>query len=176
MSATIGPGADAEATATLELSRADTGFAAAHFSVIGGRAERLHGHNYRVSMRVHGTVGSDGTVVDFTTLKDAIRAECDLLDERTLIPTRSDVVSVAVDGDEVLVREGERRFVFPRGDVQLLAVANTTCECLAAHLLGAVRARLGSLPVRLEMSVEEVPGQGATMTEEARSSSAIIDS
>jgi 6-pyruvoyltetrahydropterin/6-carboxytetrahydropterin synthase len=165
MNVTNGPGSAAEPQATLELSRADAGFSAAHFSTIGGRSERLHGHNYRVSMRAHGVVAVDGTVVDFKTLKDAIREECDRFDERTLIPTLSDVVSVDVEGDDVVVRDGARRFVFPRGDVHLVPVPNTTCECLAAHLLAAVRARLGSLPVRLEMTVEEVPGQGATIAE-----------
>jgi 6-pyruvoyltetrahydropterin/6-carboxytetrahydropterin synthase len=151
--------------ATLELARADIGFSAAHFSVVAGTSERLHGHNYRVMLRAHGAMQADGTVVDFRALKQALRAECALLDERMLLPTGSDVVAVQTEGDEVVAREGARRFVFPRDDVVLLPVLNTTCECLAAHLLAQVRGRLGDLPVRLDLSVEEIPGQGATVTE-----------
>jgi hypothetical protein len=44
-------------------------------------------------------------------------------------------------------------------------VVNTTCECLATHLLGALRERLGSTGYRLELGIEEVPGQGARATE-----------
>ena len=151
--------------ARLELSRGDIGFAAAHFSVVDGRAERLHGHNYRVALRAGGEVGAGGTVVDFAVLKRALRDECAELDEHMLLPAASDAIRVAVDGGVVRVDEGARHFEFPRQDVRLLPVPNTTCECLAAHLLSRVRARLGGCPVRLEVTVEEVPGQGATVAE-----------
>jgi len=149
----------------LDLSRADTGFSAAHFSVVGGRAERLHGHNFRVQLRATGTVAADGTLVDFAVLKRALREECADLDERTLLPTESDRVQVRQDGDTVAATEGARRFVFPLEDVRLLPIANTTCEALAAYLLAEVRRRLGALPVRLELTVEETPGQSATAGE-----------
>ena len=63
-------------------------------------------------------------------------------------------------------REGARRFVFPRSDVCLLPVGNTTCECLAAHLLSRVRDTLEDADVRLEVTIEETPGQGATVAED----------
>jgi len=152
-------------TARLDLSRPDIGFCAAHFSVIEGKLERLHGHNYRVSIRAWGAVGADGTMVDFGALKDALRAECAELDERMLLPGESDTVSLHVDGDSVEARAGARRYLFPRDDVRILPVPNTTCECLAAHLLACTRTRLAELPVRLEITVEELPGQGATLGE-----------
>src|SRR5258708_36500937 len=152
--------------AVLEVSKASMGFVAAHFSVVGERSETLHGHNYRVGLRVRGEVRADGTVVDFAALKAAVRAECDALDHRMLLPGRSPRVRVEERGDgHVEVREGARRFVFPLGDVRILPAPNTTCECLAAHLLEPVRARLGELPVRLEITVEESPGQAATVAE-----------
>jgi 6-pyruvoyltetrahydropterin/6-carboxytetrahydropterin synthase len=165
MSGSIDPAAPESTAASVELARADLGFSAAHFSVVGGVSERLHGHNYRVSLRATGAVGADGTVVDFRLLKTAIRAECTALDERMLIPVECDALEVKTHDEMVELREGQRRFAFPRSDVVLLPVANTTCECLAAYLLSAVRARLGALPVRFQLSVEELPGQGATVTE-----------
>jgi hypothetical protein len=65
----------------------------------------------------------------------------------------------------VVLTEGSRRFVIPRDDVVLLPVVNTTCECLAAHLLGALRQRLGATDQRLRLLVEETPGQGASVSE-----------
>lgn len=153
------------ASLTLELARADIGFAAAHFSVVGGVCERLHGHNYRVALRATGPLQADGSVVDFRSLKTALRAACSELDERMLLPTRSDVVGVRAEGDAVVVVESQRRFVFPRSDVCLLPISNTTCECLAGHLLQRVRDELGPLPLRLELRVEEWPGQGASAAE-----------
>jgi 6-pyruvoyltetrahydropterin/6-carboxytetrahydropterin synthase len=149
----------------LEVTRPDIGFSAAHFSVVGGRAERLHGHNYRVWLQATGAVASDGTLLDFAVLKRALREECAELDERTLLPLSSDRVHVQPEGDHVTVAEGARRFVFPKDDVALLPIPNTTCEALAAHLLAAVRRRLGPLRLRLELSVEETPGQSATAAE-----------
>lgn len=151
--------------ATLELARADIGFSAAHFSVIAGRPERLHGHNYRVMLRAHGHIGDEGTVLDFHALKDALRAVCAALDERMLLAEQSSTLAVQREGDAFLVRGDQRHYVFPVDDVCLLPVDNTTCECLAAHLLSAVRDRLHAAPVRLALTVEELPGQGATVEE-----------
>ena len=153
------------AAVTLELARADIGFSAAHFSVVGGVSERLHGHNYRVGLRAHGTPADDGAVLDFRTLKAALRSACAALDERMLVPTASGSVGVQEDGETVIITEAQRRFVMPRSDVCLLPVSNTTCECLAQHLLHVVREQLGPLPLRLELRVEELPGQGAVARE-----------
>ena len=152
--------------AVLEVDKPVHGFAAAHFSVLDEGTEPLHGHNYRVRLRASGAVRGDGSVVDFASLKAAIAAECEALDHSVLLPTGSDRVAVSERGDgHVEVREGERCFVFPRAEVRLLPIVNTTCECLAGHLLAGVRRRLGEAPVRLELSVEESPGQGATVAE-----------
>ncbi|HKR97957.1 MAG TPA: 6-carboxytetrahydropterin synthase [Candidatus Dormibacteraeota bacterium] len=154
-----------EAAATLELTRADIGFAAAHFSVLDARSERLHGHNYLVSLRVSGAVRANGTLLDFGELKRALRTACAELDERTLLPARSPAVHVEESHGEVEVRCESQRYVFPQTDVRLLPIVNTTCECLAEYLLGVVRAGLGEHPVRLELRVEEAPGQGASVSE-----------
>jgi 6-pyruvoyltetrahydropterin/6-carboxytetrahydropterin synthase len=151
--------------ASLELARADIGFSAAHFSIHQGRSERLHGHNYLVRLTVHGSIGDEGTVVDFSALKVELRALCAELDERMLVPMHSPQIGIEETAEGVRLTEGSRRFLIPSGDVALLPVVNTTCECLAAHLLGRIRARVGSTDYRLTLLVEEVPGQGAAVAE-----------
>lgn len=151
--------------ATLTVAQASLGFSAAHFSVLEGGSEPLHGHNYRVAVRATGVVGEHGTVVDFAALKEAVRRTCQGVDHRMLVPTRCPAVAVRVEGDHVELRQGRRRFVFPLAEAALLPVVNTTCECLAEHFLEAIRAALGPVPVALEVTVEETPGQGATITE-----------
>ena len=165
MTAQDPPGSPHPGQVELNLLRTDIGFSAAHFSIVGGRAERLHGHNYRVGLRARGTLRADGTLVDFAVLKRALRDICANLDERTLLPLQSDRVVVREEGDEVAVVEGTRHFRFPREDVRLLPIPNTTCESLATHLLVALRARLKDATVRLELTVEETPGQSATVAE-----------
>jgi 6-pyruvoyltetrahydropterin/6-carboxytetrahydropterin synthase len=151
--------------ASLELARADIGFSAAHFSIHHGRSERLHGHNYRVFLSAKGQVGEEGTVVDFAALKAVLRSLCAELDERMLVPTESPWITVDVGDDAVHLTEGSRRFVLPLGDAVLLPIVNSTCECLAGHLLGEMRGRLGPTSYRLSLRVEETPGQGAAVTE-----------
>jgi 6-pyruvoyl-tetrahydropterin synthase len=154
-----------DADATLHLNRSDIGFAAAHFSILAGRAERLHGHNYRVGLRVTGPVQPDGAVMDFAVVKQALRMACAELDERMLIPVRSPALHINERDREVEVTHESRRYVFPPADVRLLPVVNTTCECLAQYLLEVVRSGLGDRSVRLEISVEESPGQAASAAE-----------
>jgi 6-pyruvoyltetrahydropterin/6-carboxytetrahydropterin synthase len=154
--------------ARIHVARDTLGFSAAHFGIIGSQRETLHGHNYRVALSASGPIGADGTVLDFAALKRALRDELAELDHRMLVPTACPEVRVERHSDgHVALAYGDQRFLFPAGDVRLLALRNTTCECLAQWLLERVRARLGGAAVRLELSVEETPGQGATVSEEA---------
>ncbi len=153
--------------AVLDVDKEGIGFSAAHFSILEGGSERIHGHNYRVALRAAGRVRRDGTLVDFAALKAALRAECAELDHRMLLPGECPDVALEPDAEpgHLSVREGGRHFLFPAEEVRVLPLPNTTCECLAAHLLARVRARLGELPVHLEVRVEESPGQGAAVAE-----------
>src|SRR5437870_4398550 len=107
---------EASGATSLHLIRESLGFAAAHFSVLGDGRERLHGHNYRVTLRATGPVDSRGTVVDFAALKAAVREECALLDHRMLVPTRCEEITVdEADADHLALRAGADRFLFPKG-------------------------------------------------------------
>jgi len=160
------PAGPCPTAATVVVEKESLGFAAAHFSVLESGSETLHGHNYRVALRASGPVREDGTVVDFSALKEALREACAGLDHRMLLPTRCpEVALIEREDGSVEVREGSRLFLFPPGDVRLLPLRNTTCECLAGHLLAVLRERLGTAPVTLEVTVEESPGQGATVAE-----------
>lgn len=152
---------------SLHVAKDSIGFAAAHFSLLGSDRERLHGHNYRVALRLRGVLTEQGTLADFGRLKAALRAECALLDHRMLVPTRAPEVAVEELADgHVELRWGGDRFLLPATDAALLPLRNSTCECLAEHLLTRLRERLGDLPASLEVTVEESPGQGATSSEE----------
>ena len=51
-------------------------FNAAHFIAYPGFRERLHGHNYHVTVRVTGELGPDGYVLDFGIVKRATKRVC----------------------------------------------------------------------------------------------------
>jgi len=154
-------------TTVIHVEKGSLGFAAAHFSCHSQVREMLHGHNYTVGLRVHGEVKADGTVIDFADLKTILRQECGALDHHMIVPTESVDLSVeTTEDDHIALRHRDgTRFLFPAGDCVLLPIINSTCECLAAYLLGRLRDRLGSRDLILEVSVDESPGQGARVTE-----------
>ena len=140
-------------------------FAAAHFIAYPGFREPLHGHNYQVSVRVEADLGADGYVLDFGLVKRVAKTLCDELDERVIVPERSDCLTIAVDAGriEVTTAEGDR-FQFPRADCAVLPIVHSSAEELAAYLLGRLRAILateagGRGLVALEVGVAEAPGQ-----------------
>lgn len=55
-------------------------FNAAHFIAYPGFRERLHGHNYHVSVRLEGELGAEGYVLDFGVVKRATKRVCEELD------------------------------------------------------------------------------------------------
>jgi len=142
-------------------------FAAAHFIAYPGFREPLHGHNYQVSVKLEADLGPDGYVLDFGLVKRVAKALCDELDERVLLPERSDCLVVAQlqDTVEVTTELGDR-FRFPVADVRLLPIAHSSAEELAAYLLARLRDALrneagGRGLMALEVGVAEAPGQVA---------------
>jgi 6-pyruvoyl-tetrahydropterin synthase len=145
-------------------------FNAAHFIAYPGFRERLHGHNYQVTVRIEGDLGTDGYVLDFGLVKQATKRVCEALDEYTILPALSDCLRITEHGEAVeVVYEDGARFVFPRADVILLPIVHTSAEELARYVAGQVRAELlavGARPWRrLEVSVAETRGQSATFIE-----------
>lgn len=139
-------------------------FAAGHFITYGGQCERLHGHNYRVSAVVAGDVDENHYVFDFVELKAIMREIIKELDHKMLLPEHNPALKIGEDGDSISVRYEERRYLFPRQDVVLLPVPNTTAEMLAKYLAGQLREVLSGRRARLTgmaVEVEESFGQSA---------------
>lgn len=141
-------------------------FNAAHFIAYRGFRERLHGHNYRVSVRVEGPVGSDGYVVDFGDIKRAAREVCSSLNERVIVPMQSDVITIErSDGQVRMTCEDGTAFSFPEADCVLLDIRHSSAEELAEWLGGRLKAALPILDRRgvtvLEVGVAEAPNQEA---------------
>ena len=140
-------------------------FAAAHFIAYPGFREPLHGHNYQMSVRVEAALGPDGYVLDFGLVKRLAKALCEELDERVVLPLRSDCLTLREEGDVVSVTtETGDHFAFPRADVRLLPIVHSSAEELAAYLLERLRTSLvaetaGRALLGLEVGVAEAPGQ-----------------
>ena len=160
----------------ISLSKSDFRFAAAHFTSHDGGRERLHGHNYQVSVVLRGRAAApgdagagDGKLVDFGEAKRAVRSACAELHERFLCPLRSrDVAASVARGQlELRVAADASFFSLPLRDCALLPLANSTVEELSVHLALRVAALVGLERLRerrvdsLALAVAETPGQEA---------------
>lgn len=153
----------------ISITKEDLVFAAAHFITYAGhRCEKLHGHNYRVSVVVEGGLEPDSWyVVDFSAVKKVMRALTGELDHRVLLPRDNPQLKVVQDDGSVRVSyAGEPRYVFPAGDCVILPIPNTTVEMLSQYFAGRVRAELAGLHLQaVEIEVEENFGQSASYRE-----------
>eukprot|EP00980_Cylindrotheca_fusiformis_P003139 scaffold721_cov131-Cylindrotheca_fusiformis.AAC.29 len=157
------------------VSKEDFKFHAAHFVAFKGYRERLHGHNYKVGVRVLGSrkIAADGYVVDFGNIKKVTRKVCKELNEHFICPTLSDVLDIsAKDGSVSIVCQDGSTFVFPEGDCVMLPIAHATTEELAIYLWGQIVSGLSGKYLlqrgvhTMEVVVNEAVGQEAIFRHE----------
>lgn len=143
-------------------------FAAAHMATFGGGCEPLHGHNYDVFVEVEGDLTEDSWVWDFGDLKRATKAIIDELDHKFLLQRDSRVLTIEHQEGAWTVAFGERRYVFPAGDVAVLPIDNSTAERIAewvgGNLLAYLRESGAASLRRLTIGIEEMPGQAGWYT------------
>jgi 6-pyruvoyltetrahydropterin/6-carboxytetrahydropterin synthase len=158
------------ASFTLRVEKENMKFSAAHFLIFeDGTAERLHGHNYRVGVELEAGSTRHGVVVDFRVVKDAVASVLAPLDERLLVPERHPLLVREERGKELTLRLGRRRYVLPLDEAAVLPIANTSSECLAEYVAGALLTRLrAAAPAvswsRVTVAVEETAGQSGVCT------------
>ncbi len=146
-------------------------FCAGHFITYDGSlCETLHGHNYRASIRITGDVDENHYVLNFVTIKRMMKQICDELDHRMLLPEENPLIAMELEGPNIVARYKDRHYSFPREDVVLLPIPNTTAEMLARYLCGRAREWLASARApqlsAIEIEVEESPGQSAIYREQ----------
>ena len=150
----------------LHLFKENFKFSAAHFLIFDAhRAERLHGHNYRVAVELEAgqDLGSQGFLIDFQVLKKEIRSHLEKWDEMVLLPEKHPDMRIQRVDSSLDVRFRDRHYVFPANEVVLLPILNTSVELLSQILAQSLLQRLRVLGVQaIEVKVEETPGQAAS--------------
>ena len=157
------------------VRKEDFKFHAAHFVAFEGFRERLHGHNYKVGVRVLGSrkIGADGYVIDFGNVKKVTRKVCKELNEHFLCPTLSDVLDISVSsGSVTIICQDDSTFVFPENDCAMLPIVHATTEELAIYLYGRILNGLNAEYLlqrgihTIEITVSEAVGQEAVFRHE----------
>jgi len=132
-----------------------------------GSKERLHGHNFEVTLAVD-LLGEDPELLDFGLLKKALQEQCDSWRERLLLPAKSVHLEILSETNgELEFRLCGKRYLVPADEALLLPVQNVVVESLARVFAQCLIERLGTalrpdLVVGLRLTVSESRGQGAT--------------
>ena len=141
-------------------------FASSHFLIFAdGTREPLHGHNYQVQVQVEGAIVEGDLVIDFIPFKPLVRQLCDDIDHCMLLPESNPHLRIEETDESISVwhRDGGY-FQFPKEDVRILPVPNTSTEMLARYighkLVDGIRAEVPDAQIKsLEIQVEESRGQ-----------------
>ena len=142
-------------------------FSCAHMTVFAdGTKERLHGHNYQVEVEVELPRVDLSKMVEFRSIKDAVRSLCQQWDEHVLLPRTCPHLTVTHETkEEVEFLLCGKRYVLPFDEVIFLPVDNITSESLAELFCNNLISRLNfaiSEVLSLVVRVDETPGQGAS--------------
>jgi len=121
---------------TIEVSKEDIKFSAAHFTIFSAtERERLHGHNYFISVSFTAPVGDNGLCFSYGDIKQRLRSLSAELDEYLLLPARSPHLTIEEEGPYYRVHYADEVMYFLQSDTRLLPVRNITIEELSAWLL-----------------------------------------
>jgi 6-pyruvoyltetrahydropterin/6-carboxytetrahydropterin synthase len=136
-------------------------FSATHIIPGHVKCGRLHGHDYAINMVIEGSIGSDGVIMDFVSVKELLRGIAGELDHRVLIPARDK--GVVLSKDYVTYDLKEKELKLPRSDCILLDIDVASAETLAEFVLGRVldKVKFPKNVTRIEIGVDEGRGQGA---------------
>ena len=139
-------------------------FSAAHFITFSNTCENLHGHNFHVRIQAWGDNNEDAFVIDFVQLNRLAAGICAELNDRILLPGRSEEVSVHQTDGQIEVSSYGKRFSLPTENCLILPIANTTAEMLAWYLMERLVPLLESHTTlthveSLEIAVEEADQQ-----------------
>lgn len=157
----------------VHVQKEDFKFNASHFVAFRGYRERIHGHNYKVGVRLIGErIQHDGYLLDFGDVKKAVRKLCKSWNEYFICPLLSDVIRIEeVDLSGVphmqLTCEDNSLFVFPKSDCLCLPISHATTEEMSVYIWWKVRDMLKDNDVDLskrgirtmEITVQEAVGQ-----------------
>jgi len=143
-------------------------FNAAHMTVFpDGTKERLHGHNFAVSVAIDLLDVSLERLLDLGVVKVALEEQCRAWNEALLLAERCPFFQVVSrERGELTFTLCGKRYLVPEDEVILLPVDNVVVETLAEEFCRRLVARLGGalrpgVTEAIEVEITESPGQGA---------------
>lgn len=124
---------------SISLAKEDFKFNCAHFIALKGFREKLHGHNYKVAVKLEGgsTLCDDGYLIDFGEVKKVVRKICKSLDHSFLVPLCSDCMTISMDDNKPQIEmnlDDGSFFSFPKSDCTILPLAHSSAEEISFYI------------------------------------------
>jgi 6-pyruvoyltetrahydropterin/6-carboxytetrahydropterin synthase len=150
-----------EQLTTLYIDKESHKFSAAHYTIFSAtERERLHGHNYSVSVKIVAPMGDNGFAADYNVYKERLARLCDGLDEYMLLAGESPHQKVVESGACYRVTHGGQEMLFLQSDTLVLPIRNATVEEFSNYLLQRLLADSAGDDLReIELCVASGPGQ-----------------
>jgi 6-pyruvoyltetrahydropterin/6-carboxytetrahydropterin synthase len=150
-----------EQLTTLYIDKQSHKFSAAHYTIFSAtERERLHGHNYAVSVRLVALMGGNGFSADYNFYKSRIATLCNALDEYMLLAGDSPHQTIEPEGDYYRVTYAGEEMWFLRSDTLVLPIRNATVEEFSRYLLQQLLQDCAIDELReVELCVASGPGQ-----------------
>lgn len=150
-----------ERLTTLYIDKESHKFSAAHYTIFSStERERLHGHNYSVSVRIVAPMGENGYAADYNVYKSRLAALCDSLDEYMLLAGDSPYQQIEEAGSCYRVTFAGEQILFLQSDSQVLPIRNATVEEFSHYLLQRLLVVSAEDDLReIELCVASGPGQ-----------------
>ena len=147
---------------SLKLSKESFKFSGAHFTTFSAEeAERLHGHNYYVSVNLKGCSKlTNGMIVDLNDPKKPIKKLLDELDEKVLIAENNPFLKLNLSKQKVELIYNKKHYEFPTEDCSVLPLENITIESLAFYVAQSLKETFSKYPIQaFSIEVAETRGQ-----------------
>jgi len=142
-------------------------FASSHFMMFkDGSREPIHGHNYKVRFYGEARDLNDDMVFDFLNIKPIIRDVCNALDHKLIIPKENSHLKIDEHQNNWHITTSRSDFFsFPKSDVLLLPIENSSVERLAKYIASEIKKEVLKKYqfefLNVEIEVEETEGQCA---------------
>jgi 6-pyruvoyltetrahydropterin/6-carboxytetrahydropterin synthase len=154
---------------TLLLKKENFKFSSSHFTIFNKTtAEFLHGHNYQASIKVlFSEVDAETEMaVDFNFIKKEIRKICEEMDEKILLPKKSNFLTIQQSPhykNHTEVHFNERNYCFPNNEIYYIETNNVTSEALARVIYKKLEKHFTKN--KFSVTIFETAGQAAQYTE-----------
>lgn len=122
--------------ANLHIHKEEFAFSAGHFTIFSAtEREKVHGHNYYVSIFFKIKIEKNGLAFDYRHYKKKVLNICEQIDRHLLLPSESPYLKLEDGNDYWIAHFNQQKLPFLKEDVIILPLSNITIEELSHWFL-----------------------------------------